>query len=81
MFKKKKLRKSIPAVAVVMDFKRRKGGVAQVRQIILNVYFFFCSEEDDFERHGVETPSNAVKKRCDVTGISNSTVVNIRKEA
>ena len=63
-----------------MNFKRCKGVVAKARQIILNVYFFSTARED-FERQAGETPFSAVKKTWDDTGVSKSTVMNIRKEA
>ena len=64
-----------------MDFKRGKGVVAQARLVISNVYSFFCGERDDLERHGEIRTFSVLKKTCDATGVSKSTLKNIRNEA
>ena len=43
--------------------------------------FFFHREKDDFERQGGRTTFNTVKRTRDATGVSKSTVMNIRNDA
>ena len=45
------------------------------------VYLFSRDEKDDFERQVGKTPLDTEKKVGDVTGVSKSTVIHIRKEA
>ena len=64
-----------------MDSRRGKGVVAQARQIILNVYFFFHGEKDTLQRSGHPRAINLLQKTSDVTGVSKSTIRRIKLEA
>ena len=64
-----------------MDFKRGKGVAAQARLIILSVYAFFCREKETLEEQGANRPLNVLKKTCEATGVSETTIRRVRKEA